>query len=186
MAAAGYAVVLPNPRGSTSYGQAFTSACTGDWGGADSQDILACCDDLIERGVADGGRMFVSGGSYGGFMTTWLVGHSDRFRAATAMAAVIDQTSMALTTEIPEFALFNMGGTPWDRRAEYEQRSPLSYLPAVNDAGARRALGGRHPRAARVRARSSTRACACWAARRRWCAIRAASTSSAPLPRPSI
>ena len=81
-------------------------------GGADADDILACCDDLIERGVVDGGRMFVSGGSYGGFMTTWLVGHTDRFRAATAMAAVIDQTSMALTTEIPEFALFNMGGCP--------------------------------------------------------------------------
>jgi dipeptidyl aminopeptidase/acylaminoacyl peptidase len=132
IAAAGYAVLLPNPRGSTSYGQAFTSACTGDWGGADGQDILACCDDLIERGIVDGGRMFVSGGSYGGFMTTWLVGHADRFRAATATAAVIDQASMALTTEIPEFDLFNMGGTLWARRAEYELRSPLSYLPDVN------------------------------------------------------
>jgi dipeptidyl aminopeptidase/acylaminoacyl peptidase len=132
IAAAGYAVVLPNPRGSTSYGQEFTSGCTGDWGGADYQDILACCDDLIERGVADGGRMFVSGGSYGGFMTGWIVGHTDRFRAGTAVAAVIDQTSMATTTEIPEFVRFAMGGTPWDRRAEYELRSPFSYLPAVN------------------------------------------------------
>jgi dipeptidyl aminopeptidase/acylaminoacyl peptidase len=131
IAAAGYAVVLPNPRGSTSYGQAFASGCTGDWGGADAQDILACCDDLIERGIADPGRMFVSGGSYGGFMTSWLVGHSDRFRAATAMAAVVDQTSMALTTEIPDFALFSMGGDPWQRRAEYELRSPLSSLPNV-------------------------------------------------------
>jgi dipeptidyl aminopeptidase/acylaminoacyl peptidase len=131
IAAAGYVVVLPNPRGSTSYGQEFTRASTGDWGGADCQDILACCDDLVEQGIADGGRMFVSGGSYGGFMTGWLVGHTGRFRAATAVAAVIDQTSLALTTEIPEFALFNMGGTPWARRGEYELRSPLSYLPAV-------------------------------------------------------
>ena len=131
IAAAGYVVVLPNPRGSTSYGQKFTSACTGDWGGADCQDILACCDDLIESGIADGRRMFVSGASYGGFMTGWLVGHTDRFRAGTAVAAVVDQTSMALTTEIPEFAVFNMGGTPWQRRDEYELRSPLSYLPAV-------------------------------------------------------
>jgi dipeptidyl aminopeptidase/acylaminoacyl peptidase len=131
IAAAGYAVVLPNPRGSTSYGQAFTRGCTGDWGGADAEDILACCDDLISRGVADGERMFVSGGSYGGFMTSWLVGHSDRFLAATAVAAVVDQTSMALTTEIPEFALFHMGGDPWRRRPEYELRSPLSYLPKV-------------------------------------------------------
>ena len=132
MAAAGYVVVLPNPRGSTSYGQAFTSGCVGDWGGGDAEDILACCDDLIERGVADAGRMFMSGASYGGFMTSWLVGHTDRFRAATAVAAVVDQTSMALTTEIPEFARFQMGGLPWDRRAEYEERSPLSYLPAVS------------------------------------------------------
>jgi dipeptidyl aminopeptidase/acylaminoacyl peptidase len=131
IAAAGYALVLPNPRGSTSYGQAFSSGCVGDWGGADCEDILACCDDLIERGVVDGGRMFLSGGSYGGFMTSWIVGHSDRFRAATAVAAVVDQTSMLLTTEIPEFALFNMGGTPWARAGEYEHRSPLTYLPAV-------------------------------------------------------
>ena len=74
----------------------------------------------------------MSGASYGGFMTSWLVGHSDRFRAATAVAAVVDQTSMALTTEIPEFARFQMGGLPWDRRADYEERSPLSYLPAVS------------------------------------------------------
>jgi dipeptidyl aminopeptidase/acylaminoacyl peptidase len=131
LAGAGYAVLLPNPRGSTSYGQEFTSGCVGDWGGGDYHDILACCDDLIERGVADGGRLFVGGGSYGGFMTGWIVGHTDRFRAGTALAAVIDQTSMALTTEIPEFALFSMGGTPWARRAEYELRSPLSYLPDV-------------------------------------------------------
>ena len=131
LAAAGFAVVLPNPRGSTSYGQAFTSASTGDWGGGDCEDILACCDDLIERGIVDVERQFVSGGSYGGFMTSWLVGHTDRFRAATAVAAVIDQTSMALTTEIPEFAVFNMGGLPWSRRHEYELRSPLTYLPNV-------------------------------------------------------
>ena len=131
IAAAGYAVILPNPRGSASYGQAFTSACVGDWGGADCEDILACCDDLIARGIADGGRMFVTGASYGGFMTAWLVGHSDRFRAATAEAAVVDETSMALTTEVPDFSRFNMGGTPWERASEYEKRSALTYLPAV-------------------------------------------------------
>jgi acylaminoacyl-peptidase len=131
IAAAGFAVLLPNPRGSTSYGQAFSSACVGDWGGGDLEDILACCDDLIDRGVADGGRMFVSGGSYGGFMTSWIVGHCDRFRAATALAAVVDQTSMALTSEIPDFSVFNMGGTPWSARSEYVKRSPLTYLPAA-------------------------------------------------------
>jgi dipeptidyl aminopeptidase/acylaminoacyl peptidase len=124
-------VLLPNPRGSASYGQEFTSGCTGDWGGADAEDILACCDDLIDHGVADPGRQFVSGGSYGGFMASWLVGHTDRFVAAMALAPVIDQTSMTLTTDIPEFSTFAMGGTPWDRPGEYETRSPLHYLPGV-------------------------------------------------------
>jgi dipeptidyl aminopeptidase/acylaminoacyl peptidase len=132
IAAAGYLVLLPNPRGSASYGQQFTSACTGDWGGGDYEDIIAGCDELIERGMADPGRMFVSGGSYGGFMTAWITGHTDRFRAGTAIAAVIDMTSMALTTDVPEFAVFSMGGTPWDRRDGYERRSPLTYLPRVN------------------------------------------------------
>ena len=131
IAAAGYALVLPNPRGSSSYGQAFTSACTGDWGGGDYEDILACCDDVIERGLADGRRTFVSGGSYGGFMTSWIVGHTDRFRAASALAAVIDMTSMSLTSDVPEFALFSLGGTPFKRAEEYAGRSPLRYLPAV-------------------------------------------------------
>lgn len=132
IAAAGYLVVLPNPRGSTGYGQEFTAACTGDWGGADYEDILACCDDLVSRGIADGRRMFVSGGSYGGFMAAWIAGHTDRFCAATAVAVVVDERSLALTTDIPEFVLFNMGGTPWDRAQEYDRRSPLSYLPDVN------------------------------------------------------
>jgi dipeptidyl aminopeptidase/acylaminoacyl peptidase len=132
IAAAGYALILPNPRGSSGYGQEFTAACTGDWGGGDCEDILACCDDLIERGVADGGRMFVSGASYGGFMTSWIVGHSSRFRAATAVAAVVDETSMGLTSDIPAFSVFNMGGTRWQRPDEYELRSPLRYLPDVS------------------------------------------------------
>ena len=75
--------------------------------------------------------MFVSGGSYGGFMTSWIVGHTDRFRAASALAAVVDMTSMALTSDVPEFALFSLGGTPWKRADEYAARSPLQYLPAV-------------------------------------------------------
>ncbi|MBV8430524.1 MAG: S9 family peptidase [Solirubrobacterales bacterium] len=131
IAAAGYCVLLPNPRGSISYGQEFTAACTGDWGGGDCEDILACCDELVEQGIADPERMFVSGGSYGGFMTSWIVGRTDRFRAAAAVAAVIDMTSMALTTDVPDFARFSMGGNPWDRPDEYERRSPLTYLPRV-------------------------------------------------------
>ena len=131
LAAAGYVVLLPNPRGSTGYGQHFTEACTGDWGGADYEDILASCDDLVRRDLADPDRMFVSGASYGGFMTAWIVGHTRRFRAATAVAAVIDQTSMIFTTEIPDFCRFTFAGTPWEQPDVYSKRSPLTYLPDV-------------------------------------------------------
>jgi dipeptidyl aminopeptidase/acylaminoacyl peptidase len=131
IASAGYVVVLPNPRGSAGYGQQFRSACTGDWGGNDCDDILACCDDLLEQGVGDRNRTFVSGYSYGGFMTAWIAGHSGRFRAATACAAVVDMTALLGTSDLPEFLLFNMGGTWWDRTVEYEKRSPLTYLNAV-------------------------------------------------------
>lgn len=132
LAAAGFCVLLPNPRGSASYGQRFTMACTGDWGGGDYEDILACCDDLVERGIADPTRMFVGGGSYGGFMTNWIVGHSDRFRAATTIASLSDMRSMALTSDVPEVLQFSLSGSPWRRGDQYERRSPLTYLPNVN------------------------------------------------------
>lgn len=131
IAAAGYLVVLPNPRGSSSYGQAFTEACTGDWGGADAADILRCVDDVIERGLGDTDRLFMSGGSYGGFMTAWLAGHTPRFCAGTAMAAVIDQVAMLGTSDIPGFVEFNFGGLWWDRAEEYQRRSPLTYAPDI-------------------------------------------------------
>jgi dipeptidyl aminopeptidase/acylaminoacyl peptidase len=131
LAAAGYCVLLPNPRGSASYGQEFTTASAGDWGGGDYEDLLACCDDLIERGIVDPERMFVGGGSYGGFMTNWIVGHTKRFRAATTLAGLSDMRGMALTSDIPWVAQFHFGGTPWQRSEEYDRLSPLTYLPAV-------------------------------------------------------
>jgi dipeptidyl aminopeptidase/acylaminoacyl peptidase len=130
VAAAGYLVLLPNPRGSSGYGQAFTEACTGDWGGADAGDLGACVDDVIARGLGDEHRLFVGGGSYGGFMTAWLVGHTKRFKAATAMAAVIDQASMAGTSDIPGFVEFNFGRL-WEHAHEYEKRSPLTYARTI-------------------------------------------------------
>jgi dipeptidyl aminopeptidase/acylaminoacyl peptidase len=126
VATAGYLVLLPNPRGSSGYGQAFTQACTGDWGGADAADIGACVDDVIARGLGDENRLFVGGGSYGGFMTAWLVGHTHRFKAATAMAAVIDQASMIGTSDIPGFVEFNFGRL-WEHADEYQRRSPVTY-----------------------------------------------------------
>lgn len=129
LAAAGYLVVLPNPRGSGGYGEAFVHANFGDWGGEDYEDILACCDDVVARGLGDPDRMHVSGYSYGGFMTAWIVGHTDRFRAAASCAPVIDQVSMLLTTDVPEFARYSMGGGPWQDLGAFRSRSPLTYLP---------------------------------------------------------
>jgi dipeptidyl aminopeptidase/acylaminoacyl peptidase len=131
IAAAGYLVLLPNPRGSVSYGQAFTEGCTGGWGDGDYNDLMACVDQVIGIGLADPTRLHVSGYSYGGFMTTWVVGHTDRFRAAVVAAPLIDQVSMLGTTDIASFSRFNMGGTLWERRDEYAKRSPLTYVPNI-------------------------------------------------------
>ena len=128
LAGAGIAVLLPNPRGSSSYGQAFTEGCTGDWGGGDYDDLMACVDDLVERGVADPKKLTVGGYSYGGFMTSWVIGHTARFKAAVVGAPVVDQLSMLGTSDIPGFVVFAEGGLPWDRPDEYAKRSPLTYL----------------------------------------------------------
>lgn len=128
---AGYAVLLPNPRGSASYGQDFGTWRSADLGGADCDDILACCDDLIERGVADATRMFVAGVSYGGFMTAWIVGHSHRFLAATAVAAPVEHLSQALSSDLTDISRFLLGGTAWQQAEVYRERSPVSYLPEV-------------------------------------------------------
>lgn len=131
IAAAGFLVMLPNPRGSMSYGQRFTEACVGDWGGADYEDLLACVDDVVERGLADPQRLHVGGYSYGGFMTSWIVGHTDRFRSAVVGAPVLDQVSMLGTTDIPGFTEHELGGRPWPDGSAYAERSPLTYVPQV-------------------------------------------------------
>jgi dipeptidyl aminopeptidase/acylaminoacyl peptidase len=128
LAAAGVAVLLPNPRGSCGYGQAFTEACTHDWGGGDFDDLMACVDDVVERGVADPERLTVGGYSYGGFMTSWVIGHTRRFRAAVVGAPVVDQLSMLGTTDVAGFSIYELGGLPWERPDEYVKRSPLTYL----------------------------------------------------------
>ncbi len=128
---AGYVVLLPNPRGSAGYGREFGTWQSGELGGADCDDILACCDDLIQRGVADAARMFVGGVSYGGFMTAWIVGHSRRFLAATAVAAPAEHLSQALTSDLVDISRFLLGGTPWEQAEVYRERSPVSYLPEV-------------------------------------------------------
>jgi dipeptidyl aminopeptidase/acylaminoacyl peptidase len=131
MAAAGYVVLLPNPRGSTGYGEAFSLACVEDWGGKDYEDLMAGVDALVRRDIADPDRLYVGGGSYGGFMTTWAVGHTDRFRAALVAAPVSDLVSKFGTADIPNWYPYEVGGFPWDNPEEYRFRSPATYLPDV-------------------------------------------------------
>ncbi len=131
LAAAGYVVLLPNPRGSSGYGEAFTQACVGDWGGKDFEDVMTSVDVMLRRGVADPDRLYVGGYSYGGFMTSWAVGHTDRFRAAVVGAPVSNLVSMFGEGDIPLFDIYEIGGTPLDNEEAYRESSPVRYLPNV-------------------------------------------------------
>jgi len=131
LANAGFVVVLPNPRGSHGYGEEFSSACVGDWGGADFDDLMGVLDRLVEEGVSDPKRLYVSGYSYGGFMSSWAVGHTDRFAAACVAAPVTSLASLWGTTDIPDFAERELGGLPWERPEVYAERSPLSFVSKV-------------------------------------------------------
>jgi dipeptidyl aminopeptidase/acylaminoacyl peptidase len=131
-ASKGYVVMLPNPRGSTGYGERFSEACVEDWGGADYEDILAGIDELIERGVVDPERVYIGGYSYGGFMASWAVGHTNRFRATWVGAPVSNQISMFGTGDIPLFDIHETGGIPQENLQTYIERSPVTYLGNVN------------------------------------------------------
>jgi dipeptidyl aminopeptidase/acylaminoacyl peptidase len=131
LAGAGYAVLLCNPRGSAGYGDEFLAGCVEDWGGGDYDDLMAAVDAVVARRVVDPKRLYVWGYSYGGFMTSWVVGHTNRFRAAVVGAPVVDQLSMIGTTDIPHFSAFELGGYPWERPEVYAKRSPLTYAPDI-------------------------------------------------------
>ena len=114
---AGYLVLMPNPRGSGGYGDAFRRSNFKDWGFGDFDDIIAGVDFLIDQGLVDASRMGVMGWSYGGFMTSWTVTHTDRFKAASIGAPVTNPYSFYGTTDIPDFAEAYFGGKPWDDEA---------------------------------------------------------------------
>ena len=133
-AGAGYGVIYCNPRGSQGCGEAFTSAVIGDWGGGDVADVMAALDHALGRHAwIDAGRLGVMGGSYGGFVTSWIVGHSQRFRAACSERAVNDQHGMFGSSDIGHlFNVVELGGvTPWDDAGEFRARSPVTYAKDV-------------------------------------------------------
>ncbi|HLJ49525.1 MAG TPA: S9 family peptidase [Bryobacteraceae bacterium] len=127
----GYAVLRPNPRGSSGYGKKFRFANMNDWGGMDYEDDMAGVDKVIEMGVADPDRLAVMGWSYGGFMTSWIVGHTNRFKAAAVGAGVTDLFSFNGTSDIPDFLPDYFGGEPWDQFDAFSKHSPISYVQNV-------------------------------------------------------
>ncbi|MBV9761340.1 MAG: S9 family peptidase [Acidobacteriaceae bacterium] len=126
-AAAGFVVVLPNPHGSTGYGQAFTDAVNGDWGGKAYDDIMAVVDSVSNLPYVDKDRIVAAGGSYGGYMIDWILGHTDRFKALVSHAGVYDLASEAGTTEELWFPKWEFQGFPWENPDVYQKWSPSSY-----------------------------------------------------------
>jgi len=127
----GYAVFQPNFRGSTGYGLAFLDADKNDFGGGDMRDILTGVDHLVSRGIADRERQFVYGVSYGGFMTTWLVGHTTQFRAAVAQNCVSDLNVMWHLSDLQSWTEWDMSGMPWEIADRMREHSPLTYASKV-------------------------------------------------------
>jgi len=127
-AAAGYVVVMPNPRGSTGYGQKFIDEINGDWGGKAYDDIMASTDYAVTNlPYADPLRVGAAGASFGGFMIDWILGHTERFKALVSHDGVYDQPGEFGGTEEIWFPLWEMGGTPWDKPDDFQKWSPSSY-----------------------------------------------------------
>jgi dipeptidyl aminopeptidase/acylaminoacyl peptidase len=128
-AAAGYVVVMPNPRGSTGYGQKFIDEINGDWGGRAFDDIMAVADHIVTSlPYADGSRMAAAGGSYGGYLVDWLLGHTQRFKALISHDGVYDLPSEFGETEELWFPFWEFGGSPWDNPASYGRWSPSLFV----------------------------------------------------------
>ena len=121
LAEQGYRVLFLNPRGSMGYGDAYAQANVGDWGGIDARDLLAALDVACARPDVDPSRQAVTGESYGGFMTNWLIATTDRFAVAVTQSCISDFRSEYLTTDDPKGFDWDMGGSPWDQPERYER-----------------------------------------------------------------
>jgi len=133
MAAAGYVVLYVNPRGSTSYTERFAQLIQNDYPGDDYHDLMAGVDYVIKQGYIQKDNLFVTGGSAGGIMTTWVVGHTDRFRAAAACNPVVYEYSACLTgDDYPYWIKYFHQGFPWDKPDYYKKSSSITHVGNVN------------------------------------------------------
>jgi len=131
LAARGYVVFFCNPRGSDGYGTAFAKASHAAWGESDANDILSGIDAVVRRGYIDAKRIGVTGGSYGGFMTAWLIGHDQRFACAVSQRGVYHLTNFHGTTDEPEWAEIEFDGFPWRKPEHFWKYSPLAYVDNI-------------------------------------------------------
>jgi len=133
LATAGYLVLAVNPRGSSTYGTDFMMAVLGDWGGEDYQDLMAAVDEVCQRPYVDQERLGVHGYSYGGYMTSWTVGHTSRFKAAVVGAPCTNLHSMYGTSDIGiSFGEAQWGGNIADAADRMLERSPITYAANVD------------------------------------------------------
>ena len=130
LAAEGMAVLMPMPRGGYGYGVEGFRAIVGKWGVDDFADVMGGVDHVIDAGIADPNRLGVMGASYGGFMTPWIISHTDRFKAASTAASVIDLFDMYYLSDMPE-PMLEYFGEPWDKRDLYLEHSPLTHAAKI-------------------------------------------------------
>jgi len=131
MAAKGYVVLYPNPRGSTSYGQEFGNIIQYHYPGDDFKDLMAGVDELIARGWVDPAKLGVTGGSGGGVLTNWTIGHTDRFKAAVSQRSIADWRDFWYTADFTLFTPFWFRGAPWEQEADFKERSPITYVEKI-------------------------------------------------------
>lgn len=132
LAAKGFIVLYTNPRGSTSYGREFSQAVRGIWGKEDYEDMMAGVDAALAMGFVDPERLGVTGGSYGGIMTNWIVGHTNRFKAAVTQRSISNLVSKFGVSDIgPWMAKENWGGAPWEAPDRYAFHSPITYVQNI-------------------------------------------------------
>lgn len=137
----GYAILMPNPRGSTGWGSDFARRVFNDIGGLETADNLSGVDHLVATGIADPQRLAVMGGSHGGFMTSWLITQDTRFAAAVSIAPITNWVSEHLTSNIAQFCIMALGDRLADPAGKYQTRSPVFHAdkvrtPTLNICGA--------------------------------------------------
>jgi len=132
LAARGYVVIYPNPRGSTSFGQEFGNVIQHHYPGDDYKDLLATVDAVIAKGWADPDRLGVTGGSGGGVLTNWIIGHTNRFKAAVSMRSIANWADWWYTADFAQFRPTWFRGAPFDQEEDFKARSPITFVKQMN------------------------------------------------------